>query len=171
MDDNPQSLQAASTPVDLPFLAVLTSHRSLSPRGFVILMSFLGVLSFATGLAFAMAGAWPVLGFFGLDVAIIYLAFKLNYRAARAYETIEVTRDDLKITRVSANGLRRRVTRLSPYWARLETRGSPDGTIDLLIASHGRVVPVARALGSDERHTFAIALRTALRLVREPPRA
>jgi uncharacterized membrane protein len=146
---------------------VLVPHRSLSPRGFFILMSVLGAVSFAMGLAFAFIGAWPVLGFFGLDVAIVYLAFKLNYRAARATETVEVTRDDLTITRVGANGRTRSVTRLSSTWAKLEELEAPDGSVALSLALHGRRYAVARDLNSDERRSFARALRAALRLVRE----
>ena len=65
------------------YQAVLTPHRSLGPRGFLILMSAVATVSFVAGFAFLLMGAWPVFGFFGLDVALVYLAFKLNYRAAR----------------------------------------------------------------------------------------
>ena len=53
------------------FSALLTPHRSLNRTGFVVLMVFLSVVSFAAGLAFLLMGAWPVLGFFGLDVLAI----------------------------------------------------------------------------------------------------
>ncbi len=57
-----------------------------------------------TGLVFLMMGAWPVMGFFGLDVLIIYIAFKLNYRAGKAYELIEVTPEVLRLTQVDPWG-------------------------------------------------------------------
>ena len=160
--------QSAEQVTSLPFRAVLTPHRSLSQSGFLIVMAVLGCVSFAAGIAFTMMGAWPVFGFFGLDVALVYGAFKLNYRAARASETIEVTRDDLTITRISANGKLHSVTRLSPTWSRLDEREAPDGSVTLALTSHGRSVPVAQHLGSDARRAFAVALRAALRLVREP---
>jgi uncharacterized membrane protein len=167
MADKQPATQATPLPQSLPFRAVLVPHRSLSPRGFVILMGVLGGISFAMGLAFAYIGAWPVMGFFGLDVAIVYLAFKLNYRAARAVETVEVTRDDLTITRVGANGRTRSVTRLSSTWAKLEELEAPDGSMALCLAQRGRRYTVARDLGDDERRSFARALRAALGLVRE----
>jgi uncharacterized membrane protein len=170
MDDNQPPLQAAALPHALPFRAVLVPHRSLSPRGFLILMSVLGAVSFAMGLAFAWIGAWPVLGFFGIDVAVVYLAFKLNYRAARATETVEVTRDDLTVTRTGANGRHQSVTRMSATWAKLEEVEAPDGTLSLCLAQHGRRTQIARHLNSDERRSLAHALRAALRLVREPDR-
>ena len=66
------------------FSAVLTPHRSLSATGFVIVMALVGGVSFAAGIAFLLMGAWPVFGFFGLDVLLIYLAFRANYRAGTA---------------------------------------------------------------------------------------
>jgi uncharacterized membrane protein len=170
MDDNSPAMQAAGIPHSLPFRAVLVPHRSLSPRGFLILMSVLAAVSFAMGLAFAYIGAWPVLGFFGLDVAIVYLAFKLNYLSARATETVEVTRDALTVTRTNPSGRRHSVTRLNATWTRLEEIEAPDGTLSLCLAHHGRRTPIARHLNTDERRSFATALRAALRLVREPER-
>jgi uncharacterized membrane protein len=170
MDDNTHLTQATSVPSSLPFRAVLVPHRSLSPPGFLILMAVIGVISFGMGVAFAWVGAWPVLGFFGLDVAIVYLAFKLNYRAARAIEMVEVTRDELTITRLSPTGKRRSMIRLSSTWAKIEEIEAPDGTVTLSLASHGRRYALARGINSDERRSFARALRAALLLVREPER-
>ena len=131
-------------------------------------MLVIGGVSFAAGMAFVMLGAWPILGFFGLDVVLVYVAFKLNYRAARATETIDVTRDDLTVTRVGANGRQQSVTRLSATWVRLEALEAPDGSVEQALASRERRVPIARQLGSDQRRVFATELRAALRLVREP---
>jgi uncharacterized membrane protein len=168
MDAKQVTEQAASVPTTLPFRAVLTPHRSLSKPGFLIVMGVLGAVSFAAGIAFTMIGAWPVFGFFGLDVLLVYVAFKLNYRAARATETIEVTRDDLKITHTAASGRTRRITTMNPTWSRVDAREAPDGSVDLFLTSRARSIPVARCLGSDQRRDFAVALRAALKLVREP---
>ena len=64
------------------FVARLTPHRSLSRAGFVLVMAVLGAISFAAGMVFLLIGAWPVFGFFGLDVLLVYCAFRANYRAA-----------------------------------------------------------------------------------------
>lgn len=160
--------QTEQVPTALPFRAVLTPHRSLSRPGFLIVMGVLAAVSFVAGIAFTLIGAWPVFGFFGLDVLLVYAAFKLNYRAARASETIEVTRDDLKITHTAANGRTQRVTTMNPTWSRLDALEAPDGSVDLFLTSRARRVPIACCLGSDQRREFAVALRAALRLVREP---
>src|SRR5262245_31511559 len=73
------------------FSAILTPHRSLSAMGFLILMAAVGLVSFVAGIVFLIMGAWPVFGFFGLDVLLIYLAFRANYRAATAVEEVTVT--------------------------------------------------------------------------------
>src|SRR5690348_16343440 len=83
------------------FRAILHPHRSLEPKGFLILMLAIGGVSFLMGMAFLIMGAWPVLGFFGLDVLLIYVAFRLNYRAARAYEVVELTPHTLTLEKVS----------------------------------------------------------------------
>ncbi|TMJ57640.1 MAG: DUF2244 domain-containing protein, partial [Alphaproteobacteria bacterium] len=61
------------------FERVLWPHRSLPPRGFRLLMLGLGLLSLVAGICFVAAGAWPICGFFGLDVALLYLAFRISY--------------------------------------------------------------------------------------------
>src|ERR1700674_5948998 len=86
------------------FSALLTPHRSLNRTGFLVLMGFVSVVSFAAGLAFLLMGAWPVFGFFGLDVLAIYWAFRVNFRRARATEEISVTPSELRVRRVSHRG-------------------------------------------------------------------
>ena len=62
------------------FSAMITPHRSLGRVGFLVLMAVFGAVSFVAGIAFLLMGAWPVFGFFGLDVVLLYWAFRLNYR-------------------------------------------------------------------------------------------
>ena len=141
---------------------VLHPHRSLSPRGFMILMSALGAVSFIAGVAFCMIGAWPVMGFFGLDVALIYFAFKLNYKSGRAYETIDLTPDLLTLTRVQPGGGKQSFE-VNPYWARVSlTTDRPDGRTSLRIVAQGRELLLGQFLTDDERRDFANALTGAL---------
>ena len=101
------------------FSALLTPHRSLNRTGFVLVMTFLSVISFATGIAFLIMGAWPVFGFLGLDVLAIYIAFKINFGRARAREEITVTPSELRVRRVSHRG---HVVEwvLNPLWVQLD---------------------------------------------------
>ena len=67
-------------------------------------MCVLGGISFVAGMVFLLAGAWPVFGFFGLDVLLVYWAFRANYRSARAYEEVTVTPSELTVRKVSHHG-------------------------------------------------------------------
>jgi uncharacterized membrane protein len=152
-----------------PFRAVLTPHRSLTPRGFLIVMGLLGLVSFVTGMAFLLAGAWPVLGFFGLDVLIVYVAFRLNYRSGRLCETLEVTRETLELVRIHPSG-RRESHRFNPHWVRVVLEEARDGRTQLRLGSHGREVGFARFLTDGERREVADALKSALVTARGGPR-
>ncbi|WP_072396364.1 DUF2244 domain-containing protein [Hyphomicrobium sp. CS1GBMeth3] len=156
MDDS-----GPQTPDARVFRAILHPHRSLSPRGFLILMLAIGGVSFVSGMAFLMMGAWPVMGFFGLDVLLVYIAFKLNYRAGRAYEEVELTPRTLTLTQVAPSG-KSKSFEFNPYWVRLLFTERPDGGNHLKIASHGQELEFARLLNDDERRDFAEALRRAL---------
>ena len=101
------------------FSALLTPHRSLDRTGFLVVMAFVSAVSFAAGVAFLIMGAWPVVGFFGLDVLAIYWAFKINFRRARAYEEISVTPSELRLRRVSHRGHVMEWV-FNPLWVRLD---------------------------------------------------
>ena len=144
------------------FSARLTPHRSLNRTGFVVLMAFICAVSFAAGVAFLLMGAWPVLGFFGLDVLVIYWAFRINYRRAAASEDIVVTPSELRVRRVSHRG---HVVEwvLNPLWVQLDQKGDPEFGIErLYLVSRGRRVSIGSFLGPDEKASFAKALLAAL---------
>ncbi len=165
MTENPPTAQEARL-----FRAILHPHRSLSQRGFLILLGFIGIVSLVSGIAFTMLGAWPVLGFYGLDVLALYVAFKINYRSGKAYELVELSPDILKITQVHASGKSRSFD-FNPYWVKVLVNEWPDGSADLKLASHGSEFEFARFLNPDEKKDFARALRDALTMTRAAPSA
>jgi uncharacterized membrane protein len=144
------------------FSARLTPHRSLNRTGFLVLMAFLTAISFAAGVAFLVMGAWPVFGFFGLDVLVIYWAFRINFRRAAAVEEISVTPSELRVRRISHRG---HVVEwvLNPLWVRLDQKTHAEFGIErLYLVSKGRRVSVGSFLGPDEKASFAKALLAAL---------
>ena len=144
------------------FAAVITPHRSLSSTGFLIVMLCIGTLSFASGIVFLILGAWPVFGFLGLDVLLVYWAFRANFRAARAYEEVTVTATELTVRKVSQHGKVREWT-LNPVWVRLDRIVHEEFGIErLFLVSHGRRLSIASFLGPDEKKSFATALTAAL---------
>jgi uncharacterized membrane protein len=143
------------------FRAVLTPHRSLGPKGILALMLAFGALSFVTGMVFLAIGAWPVLGFFGLDVLLVYIAFRLNYRSGRRYETLELTPAQFVLTRVHPSGRQERFD-CNPYWARVSLRQWPDGRTALSVVSRGTELKFGSFLTDDERRDLASALKEVL---------
>ena len=151
------------------FSAVLTPHRSLSAPGFLAVMLLMGGMCFATGIVFVIAGAWPVVGFLGLDVALIYWAFRINYRAAAAYEQVTMTPSVLTLRKVSARGKVAEWT-LNPVWVRLYQDPHEEFGIErLFLVSRGRRLSVGSFLGPDEKASFATALGAALGEARRGP--
>jgi uncharacterized membrane protein len=151
------------------FSALLTPHRSLNRSGFLVLMGLLSVVSFGTGVVFLMLGAWPVFGFFGLDVLAIYWAFKINFRNAKAREEISVTPSELRLRRVNHRG-RTREWVLNPLWVQLEKVEHEEFGIEkLYLVSRGRSLSVGSFLGPAETASFAKALRAALQDARRGP--
>jgi uncharacterized membrane protein len=151
------------------FSAVITPHRSLGPKAFLIFMLCIGTLSFIAGMAFVFMGAWPVFGFFGLDVLLVYVAFRVNYRAARAYEIVTVTASELTVRKVNHRGGVREWT-LNPIWVKLDRIAHEEFGIErLFLVFRGRRLPIAGFLGPDEKASFARALANALGEARRGP--
>lgn len=144
------------------FSALLTPHRSLSRAGFLALMLFVIAVSFAAGLVCVLIGAWPVFGFFGLDVLAIYWAFRINFRSGRASEEIRVTTSELRVRRISHRGHVIEFV-LNPLWVKLDQKVHAEYGIEkLYLLSGGRRVSIGSFLGPDEKASFAKALLAAL---------
>src|ERR1700722_1547580 len=151
------------------FSALLTPHRSLNRTGFLVLMGFISVVSFIAGLAFLLMGAWPVFGFFGLDVLVIYWAFRINFKRSQATEEITITPSELRIRRVSHRG---HVVEwvLNPLWVQLDRKIHAEFGIEkLYLVSKGRRVSIASFLNPDEKASFAKALLAALQAAKRGP--
>jgi uncharacterized membrane protein len=144
------------------FEARLKPYRSLPPQGFFLLMAVLAAASFVTGIAFVIAGAWPVFGFLGLDVALVWLAFRVNYRAARAYEDIHLTPNLLRVRQVSARGVARE-TEFNPRWVQLEkNEDALSGVTRIALISRGIPLVIGAFLPPMHKSELATALSAAL---------
>ena len=159
-ESNAPTLRAAPEP--MLFSALLTPHRSLSSVRFFVVMGLVAGISFIGGVVFFLIGAWPVIGFFGLDVALVYWAFRANYLAAAAYEEVTVTPSELRVKKVSARGKVAEWS-LNPVWVRLERETHEEfGLLRLFLVSRGRKLAVAGFLGPAEKESFANALGNAI---------
>jgi uncharacterized membrane protein len=143
------------------FERVLLPHRSLPTRGFQLLMVILALISVAAGIGFVAVGAWPVIGFFGLDVALVYLAFRLNYRSARRSETIRLAENAFTVERVGMRG-ERRMWRFQPFWLRVVLEERSDGSNCLFVSSHGSGLVIGDFVPPPVRRELAATIRDAL---------
>ena len=148
---------------DAPVLfdAVLAPNRSLGRAGFVTVMAGGVVVSVGLGTYFLLQGAWPVFGFFGLDIALLYLAFRLSYRSGRLRETIRVTADEVVVRRIAPNG-RTAEWRFNPYWLRVALDEPVEHESQITFTSHGHSLIVGPFLAPEERASLVKALRAAL---------
>ena len=144
------------------FVAELTPYRSLGQKGFIILMAFVSITCFAAGMMFLIAGAWPVMFFMGLDVLVIWLAFKVNYHSAKVKEIISIGRDHLKVEKTDPWG---RTTEhiFNPFWSRFEiNRHEELGITEMVITQRNRRLRLGEFLNPDDKESFAAAFSNAL---------
>lgn len=159
--------QAWDTPL---FDVRLNPHRSLTPGGFRALMAATFFCTALFSLPFYVLGAWPVVGFMGLDVLALYVAFRVNFRAARAYEELRLTPLELLFARVSTRGARRE-WRFNPAWVRFERIDHEEfGTQRLSLVSRGRSLEFGAFLGPDQKAELATRFSRALAQARLGPR-
>jgi uncharacterized membrane protein len=148
---------------DMLMDVVLRPNRSLSRTAFRLMLIVVIAVNAAVGAVFALQGAYPVAGFLGLDVAALWLAFHLNYRAARAEERVRVAPGQVHLARRSAKGATDHWV-LNPIWARVE-----DDARAVVVASGGARMRLAAFLSPDERLNFKRALDAALWRAKKGP--
>jgi uncharacterized membrane protein len=144
------------------YAARLEPYRSLGPRGFMIVMVVIAAISFVCGMAFLLMGAWPVFGLFGLDVLVLYWAFRMNFRQARAHEEISITPSLITVRKVDPAG-HAQVARMNTLWTRLDAESIEDfGVQKLTLRSRGDGIEVGSFLHTAQREELAEELSLAL---------
>lgn len=150
------------------FHAVLTAQRSLGARGFAWAAGFMLVLAAISCGVFLTLGAWPVVGFVGVEVGLALLLLWLHQRAGRGREVLTLDGEGLTVTRVDGAG-RRAEWRLQPAWLRVAMRPADgDAAAHVQLASHGRTLAVGAFLTCDEQRELVTALEAALAQWRAP---
>ena len=152
---------ASSPPVEGAFEAVLFPNRSLPNKGFVVLMTVVVAVNVLLGISFTLVGAWPVLAFGGLDILLVWLAFRLSYRQGRLHERVRVTPDQMIVSRILPSGHEMRWV-LQPYWTRVTIDRPVRHESQLCVHSKGGVLILGSFLSPKERAAFADRLSTAL---------
>jgi len=123
----------------------------------LVLLFFAGCFA-ALSAYFATVGAWLVLPFAGLELAVLVAGFYLSALASHVREVIEVEGPVLRIWR----GRRRldEVASLPVNWSRVELRRDPRGWYPsrLRLCCHGKGFEVGSQLVEAEREELAAAL-------------
>lgn len=144
------------------FRALLTPHRSLGRTGFLVVMGAFVAVWLTFGSIFLTMGAWPIFGFLGLDVLLVYLAFRMSYRSGRAREEVSVSRTALDIRKIAPSG-RTEEHNFNPFWTRFNvSRHEEIGVTDMAVEGEGRRVSIGSFLNPDDRESFASAFGRAL---------
>lgn len=145
-------------PLDPPlFRAILRPHRSLSERGILVVTLLAGILALIPGLAFFLMGAWPIVGFMGLDVLLLYWALTWSKQGEKQYEEVGLWRDAIRIRKVDMKG-RAKEIELNPFWVRLTTKLNAEDEVDSmhLIAKKQRIA-LGEFLNPADKTSFAHA--------------
>ena len=145
-------------PVAIEFRRIARRNNSLSSTGRLLVFAFLVVVSVGIAAAFAVFGAWLVLPFAGLEMLVLYWAFRYIERHAGDYEAIEIDGDRVRVERLDGGSASSEV--FSRYWARAVVE--PDGS-RLALRSHGRELEIGSTLSEAERLELGHALQHRLR--------
>ena len=150
-----------------PVLDIITlwPHRSLSQRGFALLLALLGTLAIAISLGFFLIGAWPVIGFMGLELGVLYAAFRLNYRDAKASEQLVITKDGLDLIQISANGTQKR-THFASQWLTAELIERSGRRKSLALSHHHNRHEIGAFLPPSEKKAVRDSINHALSAAR-----
>lgn len=143
------------------FDAEVRPNRSLPNPGFFALMAAISLISFTAGIAFILMGAWPVIGFFGLDVLLVWLAFRFSYRDGRRVETIQVTPREIRVARRSPFG-HLTAFRVPAAFTRVEIVGRGEPDVQARLAHAGKHLIIGSMLAPKEREALAEALHSAV---------
>jgi uncharacterized membrane protein len=150
------------------FAARITPHRSLGEKGFRLVMTLVCLATVVSSIPFMIAGAWPVAGFFGLDLIALYIAFRVNFRDGRGFEQVAVSPLKVDLAKVTPRG-ERREWRFDTLWTKLEREKDEDyGLMRLAVVSRGQSVMIGQALSPAERESFADEFGQALSRAKAP---
>ncbi len=149
------------------FEAVIVPHRSLSPRGLLIVMASVGLLCALIVLRFWLIGAWPVAVFGVVEIGLAIFLLRLHAARARASELVLLSADALRIVRIDRRG--RRLEHVLPVsWLNATLEEPPGQVPRLLLVARGVREEIAATLGQAEKRDLCAALCDALHRLRHP---
>jgi uncharacterized membrane protein len=148
------------------FAATLTPHRSLTPNGKRVVVGLLAALALIPGIVFYVAGAWPVVGFMGLDVLAIWGALTISMRTGKAHEVLTLWPASLELKRVDAKGKEELLTFLPANVRFVIDRDFNERVTGLWLKAENKKVPLGAFLSNDEKLSLSKVFGSALRKAR-----
>ena len=140
----------------------LYPYRSLNKTGFFILMFSLGLISFVAGIIFMLKGAWPVFGFFGLDVLLVYIFFKINFRSGKKKEILILTKNQLIIEFYNSKKISKTYY-LDAHWLQIRLSKLKNEMSKLKISSKNKSIIIGSFLRYQEKIDVVKSLKKALK--------
>ncbi len=151
------------------YQAVLHPHRSLTLKGVRLVVVLVACASIVASIPFLVMGFWPVAGFYGLDVALLWFALRTNVTEAQGYEEVRVSPLELLLRKVPVRGVPAEF-RFNPVWTRLHRFEHHEfGVQHLSLVSRGQSVSVGHFLSPDEKANLHDGLSAALATARRGP--
>ena len=148
------------------FAATLTPHRSLSKRGYRYVIALACVLAPIPGIIFFSLGAWPIVGFLGLDVLAIGWALSASMKSGKQFEVVTLWPDELEVKQVSAKG-KVELTRFNPFFVKLVIdRDFNERTTALHLRTRDADMVIGAFLNPDDKASFAKVFGSALKKAR-----
>ena len=140
----------------------LYPYRSLNKLGFFLLMFVLTLFSFIAGIIFMLKGAWPVFGFFGLDVLLVYIFFKINFISGKKKEVIILTKNKL-IIKIYDTEKTFKTFGLDSNWLKINLIKLKNHTSKLQISSKNKSIIIGSFLRYQEKKQVIKSLQKALK--------
>ena len=134
-------------------------NNSLSSSGRQLVFGFILTVSLGIAAAFALVfGAWPIMTFAGIEMAVLYLAFRYVDRHAADYERITIRGDRVSVEIREGSDVTR--FELNRCWAQVVCESE---RARVALRSHGRELEVGRHLCEEQRRSVARELARELR--------
>ena len=137
-------------------------NQSLTTRGLYILMFFITIPASYIGISFYVLGAWPVLGFMGFEILLIYIAFKILFYKNKFYEHIILDSEKLNILFKKKNKIIKKIE-LEPTWVQIKIEKIYENEDTLIVSSHGKKIILANYLIPEEWLKLAGKIKSGLR--------
>ena len=149
------SLELAFRGESRDFSLLLKRNCSIAPGALACVFAAIAVAVLGIGIGFAIAGAWLILPFAGLEVVALGTAFVLQARHATDYERIELAAGRLRVEVGEAERVAK--YEIDARGARVEMQGP-----HVVLRGAGETVEIGRHLGEEARVRFAAELKKRL---------